>query len=255
MDLARRSLRWGLWAAASALLAAPGVGQSYGDREQVLTIGAAAFQSAVLLSNPVYYGPDLYLYHDHNDAGIDLSMRTPLSLPEGAEITRLCVAVRDTNPDPHLLYASLHAVKLVPGGEAPASSQFAIVDSDVSSGYGVSCGNLSYTVRSRVDVDHDGTLDAVLNVVGVYIGNPPQDVSAAFSAVQIFWKRQVRPGPDMPTFADVPKTDPAYDDIEALAASAITAGCAGGNYCPGATLTRKQMAVFLAKALGLHWTN
>ena len=43
--------------------------------------------------------------------------------------------------------------------------------------------------------------------------------------------------------------------IEALAASGITAGCAGGNYCPEANLTRRQMAIFLAKALGLHWSD
>jgi hypothetical protein len=35
-------------------------------------------------------------------------------------------------------------------------------------------------------------------------------------------------------------------------ASGITAGCGGGNYCPDAP-TRRQMAIFLAKALGLHW--
>ena len=38
-----------------------------------------------------------------------------------------------------------------------------------------------------------------------------------------------------------------------LAASGITAGCGGGNYCPDAPLTRGQMAVFLSRALGLHW--
>ena len=33
----------------------------------------------------------------------------------------------------------------------------------------------------------------------------------------------------------------------------ITGGCGNGNYCPDAPLTRGQMAVFLAKALGLQW--
>jgi hypothetical protein len=33
----------------------------------------------------------------------------------------------------------------------------------------------------------------------------------------------------------------------------VTGGCGNGNYCPDAPLTRGQMAVFLAKALGLHW--
>ena len=33
----------------------------------------------------------------------------------------------------------------------------------------------------------------------------------------------------------------------------ITGGCAGGNYCPDNFVTRRRMAVFLAKALGLNW--
>jgi hypothetical protein len=61
------------------------------------------------------------------------------------------------------------------------------------------------------------------------------------------------PASGAPHFNDVPVGDPAYQFIEALYASGISVGCGGGNYCPDATLTRRQMAVFLAKALGLHF--
>jgi len=61
--------------------------------------------------------------------------------------------------------------------------------------------------------------------------------------------------PETPTFGDVPASDGAFALVEALAASGITSGCGGGLFCPGATLTRRQMAVFLSKALGLHWGN
>jgi S-layer family protein len=64
---------------------------------------------------------------------------------------------------------------------------------------------------------------------------------------------QVSPAPPTPTFNDVPMSDPAFQYIEALVASGVTAGCGGGNYCPDSPLTRRQMAVFLAKALGLQW--
>ncbi|MEW6337096.1 MAG: leucine-rich repeat domain-containing protein [Acidobacteriota bacterium] len=50
-------------------------------------------------------------------------------------------------------------------------------------------------------------------------------------------------------FADVPPEDPGCTHIHYIAAEGITAGCGGGNYCPAATLTRWQMAVFLAKAM------
>jgi hypothetical protein len=49
-------------------------------------------------------------------------------------------------------------------------------------------------------------------------------------------------------FGDVPPGAFAADWIEDLAASGVTAGCGGGNYCPSAVITRAQMAVFLLKA-------
>jgi hypothetical protein len=64
---------------------------------------------------------------------------------------------------------------------------------------------------------------------------------------------QVSPPPVTATFGDVPTSHPFFQFVEALAKSGVTGGCGGGNYCPDAPLTRGQMAVFLAKALGLQW--
>jgi type VII secretion-associated serine protease mycosin len=44
-------------------------------------------------------------------------------------------------------------------------------------------------------------------------------------------------------------------DINALAASAITGGCAAGRFCPSRTVTREQMASFLVRALDLPSTT
>ena len=49
-------------------------------------------------------------------------------------------------------------------------------------------------------------------------------------------------------FADVPADAFAADWIEDFASRGITSGCGGGNYCPDASVTRAQMAVFLLKA-------
>jgi peptidyl-Lys metalloendopeptidase len=49
-------------------------------------------------------------------------------------------------------------------------------------------------------------------------------------------------------FADVPTSYWAAAWIKQLAAEGITGGCGGANYCPGAPVTRDQMAVFLLKA-------
>jgi hypothetical protein len=49
-------------------------------------------------------------------------------------------------------------------------------------------------------------------------------------------------------FTDVPASLSTADWIERLATEGITAGCGGGNYCPNASVTRAQMAVFLLRA-------
>ena len=73
--------------------------------------------------------------------------------------------------------------------------------------------------------------------------------------ITIRYRLQVSPAPGVATFNDVPTGHPFFQFVEALAASGITAGCGGGNFCPDQPLTRGQMAVFLAKALGLHFPN
>ncbi|MBI5962992.1 MAG: S-layer homology domain-containing protein [Chloroflexi bacterium] len=50
-------------------------------------------------------------------------------------------------------------------------------------------------------------------------------------------------------FSDVPVGSFGADFIEQLAADSITSGCGGGNYCPGASVTRAQMAIFLVRAM------
>ncbi len=49
-------------------------------------------------------------------------------------------------------------------------------------------------------------------------------------------------------FADVPVDHPMAAWIKQLAAEGITGGCGNGNYCPSATVTRAQMAVFLLRS-------
>ena len=82
---------------------------------------------------------------------------------------------------------------------------------------------------------------------------PVADLSLRIAAVRIGYKLQVSPDPAGATFADVPHGHPLHQFVEALAASGITFGCGGGNFCPDAPITRGQMAVFLAGGLGLHW--
>ncbi len=67
------------------------------------------------------------------------------------------------------------------------------------------------------------------------------------------WQRQVSPAPAVASFTDVPTNYWAFQYIEALKASGITGGVTPTTYQPESPVTRAQMAVFLAKALGLYW--
>ncbi len=49
-------------------------------------------------------------------------------------------------------------------------------------------------------------------------------------------------------FLDVPSTHMFHDAVERLFRSGVTAGCGGGNFCPGDPVTRAQMAAFLLRA-------
>ena len=49
-------------------------------------------------------------------------------------------------------------------------------------------------------------------------------------------------------FLDVPQASPFHAPVETIVRDGITSGCGGGNYCPTASITRAQMAVFLLRA-------
>jgi hypothetical protein len=56
-------------------------------------------------------------------------------------------------------------------------------------------------------------------------------------------------------FLDVPSGSAIYPFVISLVSDGVTAGCGGGNYCPNASVTRAQMAVFLLKAKYGTWWN
>jgi len=103
------------------------------------------------------------------------------------------------------------------------------------------------TLTSPFTVDNVG----FLNYLQIYFSEATPNL--VLVSARVGYKLQVSTPPNIPTFTDVQTTHPFYQYIEAIAAAGITAGCGNGAFCPDAALTRGQMAVFLAKALGLHW--
>jgi hypothetical protein len=96
-------------------------------------------------------------------------------------------------------------------------------------------------------------IDNLNNVYGIEMSLPP---TTRFYRARLRFQRQVSAAPAVATFPnDVPTSHPFFRFVEALAASGVTGGCGAGSYCPDDAVTRGQMAVFLAAALGLHFPN
>ena len=246
----------GLWVSAVSIgqpqapsAAGPAVPDAYGPGDQVLHIAAAAFQPA---SNHTGYShaEDGYIYYSTNDYfGWFVAN---LGLPPGAEIWGICTYFFDTAPG-ESVRTILQAVKLAVGSIGPGVIPiYGPFSEDYDGGYGVSCSNSSYILRDTGDIDGDGSSEDVVHrlKIEMYEDGPG---NLGFGGVRVFWRRKVSPAPAVADFADVPTGHPYFQFVEALFGSGITGGCGGGNYCPDAFLTRGQMAVFLSKALGLHW--
>jgi hypothetical protein len=219
--------------------------QSYGDHDQTLTIGAAEFEPADTTNGEGYLDADGYVYASSGP----VDWFAPMSLPDGAEVTQLCLFANDADPVYDVSAEIVERFLPVPG-QLLGYNTFGTTQSTGTAGYGEYCS--APFSRTILNVDH---ITADLLEATSYRIHVEKTGSLGFGGVRITWHRQVSPPPATPTFADVPASDPAWPYVEALAASGITAGCGNGDYCPDATLTRRQMAVFLAKALGLHWTN
>lgn len=53
------------------------------------------------------------------------------------------------------------------------------------------------------------------------------------------------------TFLDVPASHPFYNEIGKLSARRLTLGTGAGNFSPEQGVSRKQMSVFIERALGM----
>jgi len=87
-------------------------------------------------------------------------------------------------------------------------------------------------------------------------GNYCPTAAVSREQMAVFVLRTLDPTLDPPTcttpaFNDVPASSPFCRWIEELARRGIVNGCGGGNYCPGAAVTREQMGVFLGLTFGL----
>jgi hypothetical protein len=165
-------------------------------------------------------------------------VEAPLHLPAGAQVTSVSFYYFDAlpaNPEAWLLGGG------TTGGPGYTYEQ-AIVFPNTAT------GNSSVTAVLPTPL----TIDNATSHYSVQVG---LSQAMYLYRVRVTYRLQVSPAPGTATFTDVPVGNPYHPFVEALVASGVTGGCGGGNYCPDAPVTRAQMAVFLAAALGLHWPN
>ncbi len=122
-----------------------------------------------------------------------------------------------------------------------------------SLGSGTSTGSGGIGYKNIVITPNETIQNQVGNIVYQYVIRAEISSDVSFAGCMVFWTRQVSPAPVSATFSDVPTTHPFFRFIQALYSSGITAGCSATEYCPDRTLTRGEMAVFLAKGLGLNY--
>jgi hypothetical protein len=235
----------------ATVLSATAAAQSYGTADQVLSVDASAFLGQDVVGGFTNEG---YLYAS---GGADLQLYAPLVLPDGAEITQICLYALNENPA-NVVDLDVQAVKLVSGGQAPAVVDVpgTLLVADFHFGFGTVCTDpISYVFHETADIDGDGMPDAAAHRLWAYIPYGDPIGSFGLGGARITWHRQVSDPPAAATFPDVPTDHPFFQFVEALYAAGITAGYGNGNFGVNDPITRGQMAVFLSKALGLYWPD
>ena len=274
--------------AATNLIAAEPESTSNAPREPiVLSSGAVVYPQGTdpdLLASPKSgFGPDQHVvnipFSDFFSAGTDggtcatdlnVGTRWPTGgseflvgtidaglVPNGADLQQIAFYFSDDTGGVDRNFRGLLSLSWVdsdgsnPGFDLP----FAVVSTGAP-GDTVLVADPNISVLYRGDIDNDGTAEVVSYTVIAQFGTNGEQVydgSIRLRQVRLLFARQVSPAPALATFGDVPTNHGFFQFIEALADSNITAGCGSGNFCRDTPLTRGQMAVFLAKSLGLHW--
>jgi hypothetical protein len=223
---------------------------AFGLGNQDLFVPAYAFQS----NNPdVWFLKHIgsgyfYAQNDLSLSGIP-AFHADLSLPAGARISVItCYFYDDVIGFLNGASVSLMKWTYNTSSETPDIVQILpSVDSTDTGGYHRVFENFDETVRYRPALFSRQFYSLQLSI--------REHSDIRFRGCNVTWNRQVTPAPASATFTDVPIGHPYHRFVEALADAGITSGCGGGLYCVNSPITRGEMAVFLAAALGLHFPN
>ena len=244
---AERVSSYGRWVSPAEAASAPAgqpprrsVAKTYGTATQILYSAGPCDGHPREVARP-YEATNCEIVTPLLDGTEQASIAFPFHLPDGALIEEISFSYFDSH-----------------SGEEPSvgvfkytgPSTFETVLDPVFPVFDSGANNVSFAVDPPHVVDNQGRY-----VVLVILFIEDSTHYVGLYGVTVGYRLQVSPAPSTATFGDVPTDHPFYQFIEALAASGITGGCGGGNYCPNNAVTRGQMAVFMSKALGLHFPN
>jgi hypothetical protein len=210
--------------------------QSFGtSNTSILTLPAVAFQLAAGTEGAIDGNAARSCASDG-----PCSWVAGVTLPSGSRITELALEGCDGDSASKISFG-LERLPVPLQGAVPLTANGTTGIADTPG-----CAVFPVTVDHTVDNQANTYIAQVLAAPGTNV---------RFAAIRVGYQLQVSPAPDTATFGDVPTSHPFFQFIEALAASRISNGCGNGNFCPDSPVTRGQMAVFLARALGLNFQN
>jgi hypothetical protein len=189
-------------------------------------------------------GPIFWQTLSRTGGGADQRFKAPLHLPAGALVTDVEFAFCDTSDSAHF-EAQFTAIPRASSGLAPTHEP--LIDSGDTEMPG--CVTRTTMLGPGIEIDNHTNyyeLEVFLGTTGTAI---------QLASARVSYQLQVSPAPAVATFNDVPTTHPFFAFIEALVASGLTGGCSVSPplFCPDDVVTRKQLAAFFARALGLHF--
>jgi len=191
---------------------------------------------------------DGYIFHDTGSSFYDAAFQ----LPNGAVLSGVTFFYYDNNAtDNFRLFMLKYAI---PGNAPGTQTSLVSYMPDVTETLGWQMVYIAFAAPETIK-DWYSPNGAVYYQLRVKLSDTPNDQSIKFGGATLWYKLQVSPAPGVASFTDVPTSYWAFQYIEALKASGITQGVTPTTYEPESAVTRAQMAVFLAKALGLHWPS
>ena len=193
------------------------------------TVPALAYSSQHFYTSPGSTSPAMYL--------------APLEIEQGLLVDMITCVFNDGSAT-HDLSFDLQKATMDLNGHTASWASLGSGSSSLSPG--ITFVNIPLAVSETIQ-NQNG------NVIYQYVIRADVSSDVSFAGCMVYWTRQVSPAPATATFSDVPTSHPFFRFVQALYSSGITAGCSPTNFCPDNTLTRGEMAVFLAKGLGLSY--